>query len=75
MARAQAISALAGLPCALAALPVRIEPGPLFRFGVIQVSGVAARPVGDVRALAQIEADEPYTARAVASARARMREI
>ncbi len=57
---------------ALAALPVRIEPGPLFRFGVIQVSGVAARPVGDVRALAQIEADEPYTARAVASARARI---
>ncbi len=56
-----------------AELPVRVDAGPRFRIGTVEISGAWARPAAEVRAEAALEAGAVYTDRAVAAARTRIR--
>lgn len=55
-----------------AELTVHVAPGPLFRFGAVELAGTLARPAAEVRAEAAIEEGAVYSESAVAAARARI---
>ena len=56
----------------LAAVPVNVNPGPQFRFGMVSFEGASGVPMGELRAEARLEEGAFYRAEDVAAARMRL---